>query len=286
MTFDCQKLLSYQGEVVEQKITPRDVILYALGVGFGQEPTDPRQLQFVFEKNLQVLPTMAITLAYPGAWYERANAGATRARSVHGEQGFRIHKSLPVEGTVCGQTRCVGIVDKGEGKGALLYTECEVFHKERDEHICTLTSTTFLRADGGFGGQSAQTRQPHTIPDRSPDHVEDIHTRPEMALIYRMSGDLNPLHVEPEYARSSGFDSPILHGRATFAVAGHAILKTYCNYMPNRLKAMEARFSAPVYPGETIRTEMWLDGGEVSFRASVVDRSAVVLTNGRAEISI
>lgn len=285
MTLDYQKLLCYQGEVVEQKITPRDVILYALGVGFGQEPTDLRQLQFVFEKKLQVLPMMAVTLAYPGAWYERANAGATRARSVHGEQGFRIHKPLPVAGTVCGQTRCVGVVDKGEGKGALLYTECEVFHKERDEHLCTLTSTTFLRADGGFGGQSEPRRSPHFMPNRRPDKIEDIPTRPEMALIYRMSGDFNPLHVDPEYARSSGFNSPILHGRATFAVAGHAILKTYCNYMPNRLQAMEARFSAPVYPGETIRTEMWLDGEEVSFLATVVGRSVAVLTNGWAKIS-
>jgi acyl dehydratase len=122
------------------------------------------------------------------------------------------------------------------------------------------------------------------VPERAPDAVCDLPTRPEMALIYRWNADMNPLHADPEIATAAGFPRPILHGLATFGVAGHAILKTMCGYDPSRFKGIAGRFSAPVYPGETIRTEMWQDGSTVSFRARVVERNLVVLNNGKAEI--
>jgi acyl dehydratase len=223
-------------------------------------------------------------LAYPGHWHADPETGITRSHVVHGEQGFRIVKPLPVAGQLVGETRVTGLVDKGPDKGALLMTEGTVRDKTSGEVVCTLTSTAFCRADGGFGGPSGPVQSPHTIPTTSPQHVCDLPTLPQAALIYRLSGDYNPLHADPAYAQRAGFKAPILHGRCTFGVAGHAILKTLCEYDPARLVAMEGRFSSPVYPGETIRTEMWRDGNVVSFRATVPARGVTVLNNGRAEI--
>lgn len=284
MTIHYDKLINWDIPEVEQRLTRRDTILYALGVGLGADPCDPDQLKFVYEENLQALPTMAIILGYPGPWHAHPDTGITRSHVVHGEQGFVILRPLPVEGTILGKTRVVSVIDKGRDKGALVMTECTVRDKASGETICTLTSTTFCRADGGFGGPSGPVRSPHPIPERAPDLVCDLPTLPQAALIYRLSGDYNPLHADPAYARKAGFKMPILHGRCTFSVAGHAILKTCCDYDPLRLKSMEGRFSSPVYPGETIRTEMWRDGNIVSFRSTVPERGVVVLNNGRAEI--
>jgi acyl dehydratase len=279
-----EKLVNWQIPEVEQRLTRRDTILYALGVGLGADPCDADQLRFIYEDGLRALPTMAIIIGYPGPWHAHPDTGITRSHVVHGEQGFRILKPLPVEGDVLGKTRVTGVVDKGKDKGALVMTDCTVRDKTRGEVICTLTSTTFCRADGGFGGPDGPLSTPHRIPDAPAQHVCDLPTLPQAALIYRLSGDYNPLHADPAYAKKAGFKMPILHGRCTFSIAGHAILKTLCGYDPARLVSMQGRFSAPVYPGETIRTEMWRDGNVVSFRASVPARRVTVLNNGKAEI--
>ena len=284
MAIDYKKLLAHDIPEVEQQLTKRDTILYALGVGLGADPVDASQLRFVYEKELQALPTMAIILGYPGPWHAQGVFGITRSHVVHGEQGFRILKPLPVEGDITGKTRITGVVDKGKDKGALVMTECAVREKASGDVVCTLTSTTFCRADGGFGGPDGPVKEPHPVPAAPAQHVCDLPTLPQAALIYRLSGDYNPLHADPAYAAKAGFKMPILHGRATFSMAGHAILKTLCGYDPARFVAMEGRFSSPVYPGETIRTEMWRDGNVVSFRATVPARGATVLNNGRAEI--
>ncbi|MGZ5147900.1 MAG: MaoC family dehydratase, partial [Burkholderiales bacterium] len=199
-------------------------------------------------------------------------------------QGFTIHKPLPVEGTVIGVSEIESVLDKGKDKGALIMTRTTVRDKETKDIICTLTSTTFCRADGGFGGPSGPAKSPHPIPERTPDLTCDLPTLPQSALIYRLSGDYNPLHADPAYAKKAGYKMPILHGRCTFSVAGHALLKTCCGYDPARLKSMEGRFSSPVYPGEVIRTEMWVDGTSVAFRSTVPERGVTVINNGRAEI--
>ena len=284
MTIDYEKLINWRIPEVEQRLTKRDTMLYALGVGLGADPCDEQQLKFVYEKDLVALPTMAIILAYPGPWHAQADAGITRSHVVHGEQGFTIHRPLPVEGAITGLTEISRVIDKGKDKGALIMTQTTVRDKASAEVVCTLTSTTFCRADGGFGGPSGPVRDPHTIPDRTPDLTCDLPTLPQAALIYRLSGDYNPLHADPAYARKAGFKMPILHGRCTFSVAGHALLRTCCGYDPARLKSMEGRFSSPVYPGETIRTEIWVDRSIVSFRSTVPGRNVTVLNNGRAEI--
>jgi len=284
MPIDYEKLIRSEIPEVQQTYTRRDTMLYALGVGLGADPCDPGQLKFVYEENLQALPTMAIILGYPGPWYAHVDAGITRSHVVHGEQGFTIHRPLPVEGTIAGRTKITGVVDKGKDKGALVMLETEVRDKTSGGLICTLTSTGFCRADGGFGGPTGPAKNPHAIPTGDPQLVCDLPTLPQAALIYRLSGDYNPLHADPAYARKAGFTRPILHGRCTFSIAGHAILKTCCGYDPARLRSMEGRFSSPVYPGEMIRTEIWQDGPVVSFRSTVPARGVTVINNGRAEI--
>jgi acyl dehydratase len=285
MTIDYDKLINWDIPQVEQRLTKRDTILYALGVGLGSDPGDASQLKFVYEQNLQALPTMAIILGYPGPWHAHGDLGITRSHVVHGGQGFRIVRPLPVEGDVLGKTRVTGVVDKDKDKGALVMTECTVREKASGDTVCTLTSTTFCRADGGFGGPDGPVKTPHPVPDAPPQHVCDLPTLPQAALIYRLSGDYNPLHADPAYAAKAGYKMPILHGRCTFSIAGHALLKTLCGYDPARFVAMEGRFSSPVYPGETVRTEMWRDGNIVSFRSTVPARGVTVLNNGRAEIA-
>ncbi|MFI5400087.1 MAG: MaoC/PaaZ C-terminal domain-containing protein [SAR324 cluster bacterium] len=280
-----EKLKGLQVPEVEHRYTQRDTMLYALGVGLGADPTDAAQLPFVSEKHLKPLPTLPVVLGTPGNLLRTMGTGINYLKVVHGEQSLTIHRLPAAEGTVLGRMKVTGIVDKGKDKGALIYQERQVVDRATGEVLCTLHSTTFARADGGYGGPSDAVREPREVPGGEPDASCDLATLPQAALIYRLSGDYNPLHSDPDTAKAAGFPRPILHGLCTFGVAGHALLKTVCGYDPLRLKHIEARFSSPVYPGETIRTEMWRRGKAVFFRARVAGRDAIVLANGYAEIA-
>ena len=281
---DYDKVLNWQFEDAAHVYGAADTMLYALGVGLGGDPLDAGQLRFVLEDRLQALPTMATVMGYPAMWLADPETGIDYLNLVHGEQGVRVHMPLAPEGDVIGRTRIASIIDKGPKVGAFIYLEREVVDRASGETLCTLTSTIICRSDGGFGGASGPTPKAHPIPGRAPDEVCDLPTVPQAALIYRLAGDRNPLHADPEVARKAGFERPILHGLATYGVAGHALLRLCCDYDPARLRCIEGRFSAPVFPGDTIRTEIWRDGGEVSFRCRVVTRDAIVFNNGRAEI--
>ena len=286
MAIDYQRLKNWPFQDVEHKYTAKDTMLYALGLGLGADPSDGDQLRFVYEDGLRALPTMAVVLAYSGFWAKNPETGIDWKRVLHGEQGLVIHKPLPPAGTVIGRQAIDEIVDKGAGKGALLYSRRDIRDKETGELIASLASTSFLRGDGGFGGPSGPTRPAHALPERAPDQVCDIATLPQAALIYRLSGDFNPLHADPEVAKAAGFPRPILHGLCTFGVAGHALLRTLCGYDPARLKRMQVRFSAPVFPGETVRTEIWREGeGRFGFRCRVIERDIVAINNGLAEVA-
>ncbi|HEV2547268.1 MAG TPA: MaoC/PaaZ C-terminal domain-containing protein [Stellaceae bacterium] len=284
MAIDYQRLKNLAIPEVEQVYTAKDTILYALGLGFGADPVDPDQLKFVYEDALKALPTMPVVLA-PLA-RAGVDLGINRKLVVHGEQGLTLHKPVPTAGTVIGRTYLDEIVDKGAGKGALLLFRREVLDKETGELIASITSTTFARGDGGFGGPSGPTKPIHELPTRAPDLSCDIPTLPQAALIYRLSGDYNPLHADPGFAKAGGFPRPILHGLCTYGVAGHALLRLLCDYDPTRLKRIDVRFSAPVYPGETIRTEIWREGaGRFGFRCRVVERDVIAINNGLAEVA-
>lgn len=284
MAIDYDKLMALQIPPAEQTYGPKDCMLYALGVGLGHDPLNEDELPFVYEKNLKVPPTMAAVLGHPGFWARDLDTGIDWVRIVNGEQGVILHQPLKGQNTVVGRQRIVEVIDKGVGRGALVLTERKVTDKATGGLIATVTQTTFCRADGGFGGPPRQAPEPHAIPSRVPDAVCDFATRPEAALIYRLSGDRNPLHADPEVAKQAGYPRPIMHGLGNFGIAGHAVLKTMCGYDPSRLLSIACRFSAPVFPGETIRTEIWRDGAIVSFRSRVLKRDVTSVNNGRAEV--
>ena len=286
MSVNYDKLLALKIPEVTQAYTERDAILYALGVGLGRDPVDEGELPFVYEKNLKLLPTFAAVLGWPGFWVRDLDTGIDWVKVVAGEQGLVLHRPLAPRGTAVGRTRITEIIDKGAGKGALVYSERDLIDGASGERIASVTQTTFCRGDGGFGGPAREAPAAHPIPVRAPDLVCDRATRPEAALIYRLSGDPNPLHVDPAVARAAGFPRPILHGLASFGIACHGILKCLCEHDPGRLRSISGRYSAPVFPGETIRTEMWRDGPLVSFRARVVERDVIALNNGRCELTV
>ena len=282
MTIDAEYLLNRQFAEVRHPYTRRDVMLYALSIGIGADPLDTRQLRYVYERDLQVFPTMAATLAYPGLWAREPDAGLDWERVLHAEQGVDFLKPLPTDGVVVARTRVTGLVDKGEGRGALIYTERTGVEESTGEALFRVYHTAFARGDGGFGGPAGPVRKPHVLPERPPDYVCSLPTLPQQALLYRLNGDPNPHNADPSAARASGFERPIMHGLCTYGIAAHAVLATCCDYSPASLCSLHVRLSAPMFPGETIVTDIWRDDDVVSFRSRIAERDVVVLNNGRA----
>lgn len=285
---DYHKTRDWHSGDVRHTYTAKDSMLYALGLGMGADPMDEKQLRFVYEKDLVALPTMAAVLASPGFWMrDRKELGIDFTKLVHGEQAVRLHAPLATSGTVIGRTRVTRVVDKGEGKGAILHVEKEIVDLDQ-QALATVESVYFLRGDGGFSVVDGQRDEAAPAsagtPETPPDFVLDMRTRADQALIYRLSGDINPLHADPAVAAKAGFPRPILHGLASWGIAGCGLLAASANFDPGGLTSMRARFSAPVYPGETIRLEGWRDAGSVAFRARAVERDVLVLTNGRGEL--
>lgn len=281
-------LLSKEFPPLEQELTWHSAILYALGVGYGDQPSDPRELQFLYEKfqpQLEVLPSIVNVLCHPGGWILDPKLEMNWVKLLHGEQSFEIRKPIQVGKTYVGTFKILDVVDKGPDKGCIIFMEKALREKGSDEISATVTSTYFLRGDGGCGGTTDKAPPPHAIPDRAADAELAISTLERSALIYRLSGDYNSIHADPEMARKAGFDKPILHGLCSLGVVTRAVLRQYCDDRPERLKSLALRYSAPVLPGETVVTEFWKDGNEISFRSKVAERGIVVLNNGRAVVS-
>jgi len=267
----------------------KDVILYALSVGMGRDPLDGDELAFVSEKGLKVMPTAATVLSAaqgrrprPGPPADKPDHRASSVNSalrVHGDQKVVWHRPLPAAGTFTVETRNVAAFDKGQGKGALVVAE-SIWTDAAGEAVATLTSTSFCRGDGGFGGPAGGGDEPHPKPNRPADLSVDLQTTPEQALLYRLNGDRNPLHSDPAWAKRSGFPRPILHGLCTFGVSCHAILKAATGYDPERILSHQARFSAPVFPGDLLTVDIWCDGKAIAFEARVKARGVTVLKNG------
>lgn len=281
---ELDRLRNWRLSAIDHEYTAKDTILYALGLGFGADPADEADLRFVYEDGLKAIPAMCNTLAHPGFWLRSPELGIDWVRMLHGEQAFVIHRPLPVAGHVRGEYEILSVEDKGATRGAVLTLEKRLVDRKDGTLFCTVTTTIFLRGDGGQGGFGEAPAPPPAIPDASPDLVVDIAILPQAALIYRLSGDYNPLHASPAVARAAGFDRPILHGLCTMGVAARALLRGLCDNDPDRLSAMFVRFSSPVFPGETLRTEIFRGQDAVRFRCRVLERDLLVLDRGTAEI--
>ena len=259
----------------------RDTMLYALGVGAGLEPDE---LRYVYEDGLVALPTMAVVLASSGFWQKHPQYGIDWKRILHAEQAVEFHRPLPVAGTVRGELTVERIIDKGVEKGALIYSRRLIYDDATDDLLATISQVSFARGDGGKGGSPGAQPAPHPIPGRRPDARIAMATRPEQALIYRLSGDYNPLHADPAVAAEAGLPRPILHGLCTYGITARALIRELCGNEPAALKRLNCRFSAPVFPGETIELLVWREApGKAAFQARVPERDVLVLNNGYAE---
>ena len=275
MAIDYEKIMSLETKNQEFSYSDRETMLYGLGVGFGKDPLNNEELKFVYERDLKTVPSMATVISW-GAGNMR-ESGINYLLVLHGEQRLKMYEPLPHSADILVDSSVKGVFDKGKEKGALIITETDIKLKENENLLCTLSSTTFARGDGGFGGPSDGAPEPHLIPERkSDDEFLQIlnQTRP---LIYRLSGDRNPLHSDPEIAKAAGFDVPILHGLCTYGTACRTIISNVCNYDSTLIEEFNVRFSSPVYPGEKISTEIWKDDNVISFRCWVRDRNVMVL---------
>ncbi|HEV8312090.1 MAG TPA: MaoC/PaaZ C-terminal domain-containing protein [Burkholderiaceae bacterium] len=292
-TFDPEKILRWPLPPVTQSYTERDSALYALGLGLAQSnPVPERDLRFVYEGapgGMAALPTMACVLATGPFWMQDPATGIDWQRLLHGEQRLQLHKPLPAAATVVGEHSVDALFDKGAGKGALLLLSRRLFDEASGDLLATVGSTVFLRGNGGFGGRSEGAPQPQPVPaDRPPERVVVHPTRPEQALLYRLSGDLNPLHVDPATAQVAGFAHPILHGLCSYGIAGLSVLQALCGHEAARLKRLDLRFANPVFPGEALVSEIWtLAPGRAALRVRVParedERRQVVLDHGVVE---
>jgi len=265
--------------------TDADAMLYALSIGMGRNPLDRRELPYVYEQGepLKTVPTLATVLVpemFP------VGLGWDYTQILHSEQRLRLYRPLPPSADLLINKRVVDAFDRGPKLGALVLLEAEGRLASDDTVIFTMGCTIVARGDGGFGGPRGKGIPPHRVPRREPDLRCDIETRPDQPLLYRLTGDTNPLHADPDRAAEVGFDRPILHGLCTFGIACKAILQTICDYDYTLVEEFDARFSAPVFPGDTITTDMWQDGNVISFSCSVKERDAIVLRNGKCSLAV
>lgn len=256
-----------------------NVLLYHLAIGAGANPTDPRELRYAYEQDLRVLPSFA-TVAVNLRIYEPPKVSfpgveIDLAKVVHGRQSVTVHRPIPVRGKAVARGRIVDVFDKG--KAAVVVHETEVVADDGSP-LWTARSSIFARGEGGFGGSRGPSDRLE-LPDRAPDTVIETPTLPQQALLYRLCGDRNPLHADPEFARAAGFDTPILHGLCTYGIVAKAVTDALLDGDPHRVHSWSARFASVVLPGETLRTSVWTEGDRFLVRVDSVQRSAPVLAD-------
>jgi acyl dehydratase len=283
-----QHVIARRFAPVRQSYDWRDAALYALGLGAGDDPLDEDELPYVYEGRAQlVIPSLCVTLGWPPLWIAEPETGIAWTQALHGEECFRLHRPLPLQGSVRADHSVHAIVDKGPGRGALLYFDTELYDSESGERLASLRATEFLRGDGGCGDHGAPPPPLAALgADASPTARIDYRTARQAALLYRLvSRDYMPIHADPLIARDAGFDRPISHGLNTMGLACRAILKRFAPRRPDRLRAMAVRFVSPALPGDTIRVEMFDEGETVAFRAWAVERRTLVLDRGACQLA-
>lgn len=291
MPFDPARLVALPARETTATQGEQQAILYALGVGVANAGPDTAEaMRYAVGPSLSALPTMAVVMAWPGFWMMEPSYGIDWQRVLHAEESLELHAQLPVNAKITGRLHIERIVDKGPAKGSLLYSRRELINATTGQHLATERRVTFLRGNGGHGNaqaagpQSSGYRPLTEVPARAPDATVTLPTRADQALLYRLSGDMNPLHADPAIARGVGFERPILHGLCTYGVVGRALLAGVCGDDASRFKRMDCRFTLPVYPGETLATDIWREAdGRAAFRTRVLERDALVLSHGHLE---
>ncbi|MEV5727325.1 MaoC/PaaZ C-terminal domain-containing protein [Streptomyces pharetrae] len=271
MPIDAAKALAAEPRTGEISWTPKDVLLYHLGIGAGRPATDPGELRYTLESRLHVLPSFA-TVAGAGSpgvisGLSMPGVDVDLARVLHGGQSLTLHRPLPAEGTATATDRIAAVYDKG--KAAVLVMRTDVADAEGP--LWTGDAQIYVRGEGGWGGDRgpATRREP---PAGAPDRTVERSVREDQALLYRLCGDWNPLHADPEFAERAGFDRPILHGLCTYGITLKAVVDTLLGGDVTRVRGYAARFAGVVYPGETLRVRMWREDGEIRVDVSAVER--------------
>jgi acyl dehydratase len=281
LTIHYPAVLNYKSPAQDWSFTERDAMLYALCLGFGSDPMNERTLPFVYEKQLKVVPTLPTVMA----WVVEptfAALGVDPRSALHGEQKIELHRAIAMPLKVRVQGSVLEVYDKGADRGAILMTRHVITDAADGGNVATLTTSCFARAEGGCGGSAGAPPRPHAVPGRPPDQSLDIATRADLALQYRLTGDRNPIHAEPDAARSAGFARPLLHGLCSFGISCRAVLEVYADFDPRRIAAHQARFASPVYPGEILTVDLWRDDEVVSFEARIKARGVTVMKNGKS----
>lgn len=259
---------------MQRKYTWKDVVLYALGVGAGFS-----ELDYCFEKNLKVIPSFSIAMIFEVLAQAAIASGVNLVGILHGEQELIFHNPIPTEGTLITTAKIVDYYDKGKEKGALIVVQSDTTHSD-GQHLFTSKVTIFGRLDGGFGGRDRH--QPRLIfPEHDPDFVVSASPSPDQPLLYRLSGDIFHLHVDPAFARLAGFTKPIMHGLCTHGFACRALIAALVPGRPDLARRMACRFTKPLYPGTPIQTLIWKTGdGKALWRTVNAESKAVVIDDG------
>ncbi len=275
-------LMAQRASDVAHAYMERDSMLYAVAVGMGRDPLDSRELDYVYERrgSLRCVPSQAVTVARHNLIYD---IGLVVPKMLHGEQRLTLHRPLPTAAEVLANHRVAEVHDKGPAKGLLIETETQVRMKDGTP-LFDLYNLYFARGDGGIGAPAKQQRTADPMPERAPDLVRVTQTLPWQALLYRLTGDRNVIHGDPDIARQMGFKAPILHGSGTLGIACRELLAGVCDYDSSRMKTLGTRFTSIVYPGDRIETDIWVDASKVRFRCRVPERDVVVLDHGECEI--
>lgn len=282
---NAQALLDRTFEPKSQTYGDEDCRRYALSIGLGDDPTDGRQLRFVYERDLRVFPTFAATLCTPGQWYADPDTGIDAKRFVYAAQRLTFHHTLPTEARVTARSRISGIEDQGTGRGCVVQTVRDIADTGSGSVLGTVEDTYVCVGQGGFGGPGEAIGDRRALPETDPESTLISATARNAALFYRLNGDRSAFHADPEVARAAGFERPVMHGPCVLAMAAQAILARYADLDPGRLLGVEGRFSAPHLPGETLAVETWRSADGVAFRVLSVERRKKTIDNGFARLA-
>jgi acyl dehydratase len=281
-----ERLLSWPFRDVHCAYSEKDAIMYALCVGLGSDPIDRDQIGYVYENDLVAFPTFPNVLGMydDDDFLADPEVGIDLSRMLHTEIGLTLHSVVPPAGEVVSRISIDRLIDRGEGRGAILDFSRQIRGAESGDLIATERGSFYLRGNGGFGGSEGSRPRLPAVPDGPPDVACDLQTTRQTALFFRLFGDRNPIHADPDVAASAGFAAPILHGACTFGIAAHGVVKGLLDYRGERLRHIAARLSAPVIPGDVLSVQLWnAEPGRARFRVVVNERQAVVVDNGLAE---